>query len=343
MGLVRSVAFHPDAARVAIADYGQSQVHLWDLAAGTRITNPGPRAVSCVEFTPDGKRLAVLGTMAASTCPTPGPATRCWCFAPPNRPPAAAATRPGWPSAPMAPESSPIPLTLDCTSGSWASSGPGGRTRGRRRRGLAAAQPRPAERDAAADAEAAFASVPDENSATIHPPGSCTRRGFIAVATSYGHGTGAGAGQGGPARRPVLWVDLGRRARRCRAGLKSRRRSCAGPIALSAAALPRARRPGAAAALAELLPDADESSGWTILQPEVMTSADGATLTRLPDGSVLAGGRNPVADTYTVEAVTTLAGITALRIEAHPRPEPAAPRAPAGIRSAATSIWTRSA
>src|SRR5262249_24067911 len=36
--------------------------------------------------------------------------------------------------------------------------------------------------------------------------------------------------------------------------------------------------------------------------------------------SVLAGGRNPVVDTYTVEARTTLAGITALRLEALPDP-----------------------
>ena len=76
----------------------------------------------------------------------------------------------------------------------------------------------------------------------------------------------------------------------------------------------------AAAALAELLPDADASPGWTILQPDVMTSAAGATLTRLPDGSVLAGGRNPAVDTYTVEAVTGLAGITGLRLEAIPDP-----------------------
>ena len=75
-----------------------------------------------------------------------------------------------------------------------------------------------------------------------------------------------------------------------------------------------------AAALAELLPDADLSPGWTILQPEVMTSAAGATLTRLADGSVLAGGRNPAVDTYTVEAVTPLAGITGLRLEAIPDP-----------------------
>jgi hypothetical protein len=73
-----------------------------------------------------------------------------------------------------------------------------------------------------------------------------------------------------------------------------------------------------AKALAEMLPDAPESRGWTILQPDVMTSAAGATLTRLPDGSVLAGGLNPVADAYTFEAMTALEGITALRLEALP-------------------------
>jgi hypothetical protein len=51
-----------------------------------------------------------------------------------------------------------------------------------------------------------------------------------------------------------------------------------------------------------------------------MTSAVGATLTRLADGSVLAGGPNPAVDTYTVEARTTLAGITGLRLEALPDP-----------------------
>src|SRR5262249_18482357 len=46
----------------------------------------------------------------------------------------------------------------------------------------------------------------------------------------------------------------------------------------------------------------------------------GATLTRLPDGSVLAGGLNSLVDTYTVEALTGLVGITALRLEALPDP-----------------------
>jgi hypothetical protein len=74
----------------------------------------------------------------------------------------------------------------------------------------------------------------------------------------------------------------------------------------------------ASAALAEVLPDVDESRGWTSLQPATVTSAAGATLTRGPDGSVLAGGHNPAADTYTVEAVIGLSGITALRLEALP-------------------------
>jgi hypothetical protein len=65
-----------------------------------------------------------------------------------------------------------------------------------------------------------------------------------------------------------------------------------------------------------LLPEVDARVGWTVLRPDVITSAGGATLTRLGDGSILAEGRNPAVDTYTVEARTTLAGITALRLEA---------------------------
>jgi hypothetical protein len=71
-----------------------------------------------------------------------------------------------------------------------------------------------------------------------------------------------------------------------------------------------------AAALAELLPEVDARVGWTALRPDVISSAGGATLTRLADGSVLVGGRNPAVDTYTVEARTALAGITGLRLEA---------------------------
>jgi WD40 repeat protein/predicted Ser/Thr protein kinase len=61
VGLVKFLAFHADGVRLAVADYWTAKVHIWDIAAGTVITNPGPRSVSCVGFTPDGKRLAALG------------------------------------------------------------------------------------------------------------------------------------------------------------------------------------------------------------------------------------------------------------------------------------------
>src|SRR5262249_19730734 len=42
---------------------------------------------------------------------------------------------------------------------------------------------------------------------------------------------------------------------------------------------------------------------WTVLQPETLKAA-GAALSKLPDGSVLAGGKNPTPETYTVTAKT---------------------------------------
>jgi tetratricopeptide (TPR) repeat protein len=115
---------------------------------------------------------------------------------------------------------------------------------------------------------------------------------------------------------PGRWLDLGRLL----AGL-GRTKESETVLARARSLCERrlARTPddeAAAAALAELLPDAGEFRGWTVLRPDVITSAGGATLTRLADGSVLAGGRNPDVDTYTVEVRTTLAGITGLRLEA---------------------------
>ena len=61
-GWLTSIAFHPDGARIAVAGSSeQGTVHLWDLAAGTFVSHPGPSGVGCVVFTPDGKRLAALG------------------------------------------------------------------------------------------------------------------------------------------------------------------------------------------------------------------------------------------------------------------------------------------
>ena len=58
---------------------------------------------------------------------------------------------------------------------------------------------------------------------------------------------------------------------------------------------------------------------WTILNPSRIESAGGATLTKLPDGSVLASGPNPPTDSYTITAkLDSSAVVTALRLEALP-------------------------
>jgi hypothetical protein len=54
---------------------------------------------------------------------------------------------------------------------------------------------------------------------------------------------------------------------------------------------------------------------WTMLRPDSMKSAEGATLTLQPDNSVLASGKNPDKDTYTISVTTEMTGITALRLE----------------------------
>jgi hypothetical protein len=54
---------------------------------------------------------------------------------------------------------------------------------------------------------------------------------------------------------------------------------------------------------------------WVTLSPDTLKSANGATLTQLPDVSVRSDGKLPETDTYTVTASTELSGITAVRLE----------------------------
>jgi hypothetical protein len=63
-----------------------------------------------------------------------------------------------------------------------------------------------------------------------------------------------------------------------------------------------------------------EVSAWTILDPSEFSSAGGATLAKLEDKSLLAGGANPSNDVYTVVAQTDLRNITGLRLEVLPDP-----------------------
>ena len=71
--------------------------------------------------------------------------------------------------------------------------------------------------------------------------------------------------------------------------------------------------------LAQLLLNQHEnrnSARWTVLRPTDTKSKGGATLTRLDDDSILAGGVNPDKDTYTFIAQTDLPKITTSRLEA---------------------------
>jgi mono/diheme cytochrome c family protein len=55
---------------------------------------------------------------------------------------------------------------------------------------------------------------------------------------------------------------------------------------------------------------------WILLDPVSVQSQGGASFTKLDDGSLLAGGKNPDQDTYTFVVHTHLKGITAVRLEA---------------------------
>jgi hypothetical protein len=66
-----------------------------------------------------------------------------------------------------------------------------------------------------------------------------------------------------------------------------------------------------------ITPDArvGAASKWTQLTPLRATSAGGATLKIAADNSILAGGKNPDRDTYTVVARTSLRRVTGFRLE----------------------------
>ena len=79
--------------------------------------------------------------------------------------------------------------------------------------------------------------------------------------------------------------------------------------------------------------DLSRSPLWTPLELIEAKSKGGATLTTQPDGSILAGGKTPVTDVYTVKLKTDQTGITAIRLEVLPDPSLPAKgpgRAPSG-------------
>jgi hypothetical protein len=59
---------------------------------------------------------------------------------------------------------------------------------------------------------------------------------------------------------------------------------------------------------------------WDVLMPTSTASKEGATLTAQPDGAVLASGKNPQFDTYTIKAPTSLRATKWIRLEALAHP-----------------------
>jgi hypothetical protein len=59
-----------------------------------------------------------------------------------------------------------------------------------------------------------------------------------------------------------------------------------------------------------------DAPSWTVLEPDTFTASGGSTLKKLPDQSILASGKNPTPETYTITAKTNIMGITAVRLEA---------------------------
>src|SRR5262249_53141835 len=57
---------------------------------------------------------------------------------------------------------------------------------------------------------------------------------------------------------------------------------------------------------------------WSNVDVKELKSAGGATLVRQADGSVLATGKNPSPEVYTVTAATKVTGITGVRLEVLP-------------------------
>ena len=244
--VVKFLAFHPDAVRLAVAAFGDAKIYLWDLAEGTSIASPGPAAVSCVGFTPDGERLAALGydgNVHLCDARTGDEVMVLRGFGPPH------GGNGFTPRMAFSPDGRLIVAhyAINRSLNVWdlgQGSSPGGEPQpgdvaGWLRRGRALA-----ERGDLADAEAAYARVRGISRTTIRPPGSSTPCPCGARATRPGRGTPSTARWAPCPMTP----GAGSTSAACSgawAGRRSRRSSAGdGPTAARATALPRPRRRG---------------------------------------------------------------------------------------------------
>lgn len=75
------------------------------------------------------------------------------------------------------------------------------------------------------------------------------------------------------------------------------------------------KEPGVDALVAAWETQARTRTAWQVLAPQAASSAGGATVTKLKDGSILFDGKKPDKDTYIIEASCDLPDITAVRLE----------------------------
>jgi tetratricopeptide (TPR) repeat protein len=314
-----SLAFSPDGTRLALADIGNDTVHLRNLATGAEVRQPGPDRLSCVAFTPDGRRLACSGYDGQVHLADGWTGEELLVLRSVARPklnygctPRLAFSRDGTRLAANGvfdlsfweiggrPAEGPEPAPVDTAS--WLREGRALAGRG--------------------DAEAAEAAYDRARGFGDGDPAA-----WIEHAVLLGRrGDAAGAreamerGLRAMPDRPAAWRDLARQlADLGRAAESASALAKAGELARGRlAAAPD--NDEAAAVLAEALPPVDADGGWTPLRPDVLRSAEGATLTRLADDSVLAGGPTPATDAYTLEAEAPLTRVTDFRLEALPDP-----------------------
>ena len=320
LGSVKFVAFHPDGGRLAIADAATvPKVHLWDLASDTLITSPAPETVSFVGFSPDGKRLASVGfdgNVHLADARTGDELLVLRGFGSPigslGYTPRAAFNPDGsrivanygvlgrlnvWESGPTAALASE-PDVRDVAG--WLGRG----------RALALKGDEPA-------AQAAYTRARDIKSSDASP--------WIEHALSLGHSGEHSQAREAMARAMSLlpddvwrWIELARLLEPTALADESTLARSKAEFLLKERLSSTPGDESAAAALADLMPDADTSPDWTVLHPTAMTSASGAILSLLPDGSLLAAGPLSRFETYTIEAKTELSRITALGLEVIP-------------------------
>jgi WD40 repeat protein/tetratricopeptide (TPR) repeat protein len=319
-GMIMALAFHLDGTRLAAADFGNQTLHVFDLQAGTEVRQPATAEVSCLAFTPDGTRLASVGYDGQVHLADAQTGEELLILRSAARPHGTAGFTP---RLTFSRDGSRIAANGAMDVSFWEIGRPAGPpdrvpapvdVAGWLRQGRALS-----EKSDLAGAEAAFARAQalDDNDPSPwieHALALFLRRDAPAARDALARAVGC------LPEDPGRWAELGRllallgRTTEAEPALKRARSLAKGRLSLD----PNDK--AAAAVLAELLPDPDASAGWTILQPDTMTSAMGTTLTRLPDGSVLASGLSPVEDTYTVEVMPGLSGITGLRLEAIPDP-----------------------